>query len=70
MSQNTITKGQRITNTDLEVFYSQMTSSIPTYCYQGYPLTQAYTLLNEFMAYQNNDFSDPNDCIPNASKSS
>ncbi|WP_339728335.1 site-specific integrase [uncultured Psychrobacter sp.] len=51
-----ITKGQRITNTDLEVFYSQMTSSIPTYCYQGYPLTQAYTLLNEFIAYQNNNF--------------
>tara|TARA_R110002124_G_scaffold287214_1_gene471292 strand:+ start:12455 stop:15637 length:3183 start_codon:yes stop_codon:yes gene_type:complete len=55
-----ITKGQRITDTVLETFYSQMTSNIPSYCYQGYSLAHAYTLLNEFITYQNDNFQTKN----------
>ncbi|MFZ3075976.1 MAG: site-specific integrase [Psychrobacter glacincola] len=51
-----IIKGQRITNASLEAFYDQMTLNIPSYCYQGYSLAHAYTLLNEFIDYQNNNF--------------
>lgn len=59
-----ITKGQRITNAALEALYSQMTSNIPSYCYQGYSLAHAYTLLNEFITYQNNNFQTQTTAYP------
>ncbi len=59
-----ITKGQRITNAALEAFYGQMTLNIPSYCYQGYSLAHAYTLLNEFIAYQNNNFQTQTTAYP------
>lgn len=59
-----ITKGQRITNAALEAFYSQVISDIPNYCYQVYSLVHAYTLLNEFIAYQNNNFQTQTTAYP------
>ena len=59
-----ITKGQRITNIALETFYSQINSKIPSYCYQEHSLTHAYTLLNEFIVYQNDNFQTQSTAYP------
>ena len=59
-----ITKGQRITNAALEAFYNQINLKIPSYCYQEYSLAHAYTLLNEFIAYQNNNFQTQTTAYP------
>ncbi len=59
-----ITKSQRITNAALEAFYNQINLKIPSYCYQEYSLAHAYTLLNEFIAYQNNNFQTQTTAYP------